>query len=335
MLKTLTSWLDDRTGLPSLTRRVLDRPIPGGARWGHALGFALAATVVVDLVTGLLLMTTYSPSTTMAWGSVYYITHQMDLGWFVRGLHRYASFGSVVLGGLFLFRLVLVGAYRAPREVHWWLAVGAFLLILGLGVTGNILPWDQRGYWAAIVETTIAGGTPVVGPMIKKVIVGGSEFGNQTVTRIYGLHVAVLPGLLILAGWVYAVLFGKRGYHSRTETETFEPYWPRQAFYDLALASLVLGVLAAWTLITHGYSLDAPADPSSDDYPARPEWYFLPLNLLLHVFEGREIIATMVIPGGVVTGLFLLPLLDKVLPRRLSYVAACSFLVTLAGAPES
>ena len=311
----------------------MERPIPGGARWGHALGFALAATLVVDLVTGLLLMTTYSPSSSDAWGSVYYISYRMELGWFVRGLHRYASFGAVALGGLFLFRLVLVGAYRAPREVHWWLAVGAFLLILGLGVTGNILPWDQRGYWAAVVETTIAGGTPVAGPMIRKVIVGGSEFGNQTVTRFYGLHVAVLPGLLILCGWAYAVLFGKSGgYHGPAESERTEPYWPRQAFYDLAFAAGVLGVLASLTLAWHGYSLDAPADPSSDDYPARPEWYFLPLNLLLHVFEGREYIATMIIPGGVVTGLFLLPLLDKVLPRRLGYVAASTFLVTLAGA---
>jgi ubiquinol-cytochrome c reductase cytochrome b subunit len=330
-LTTLTNWLDDRTGLVGLGDRILNRPIPGGARWGHALGFALASVLVVDLVTGLLLMTAYSPSSTMAWGSVFYLSHAMELGWFVRGLHRYASFASVALGGLFLFRLVLVGAYRAPREVHWWLAVGAFLLILGLGVTGNILPWDQRGYWAAVVETTIAGGMPVLGPMIKKVVIGGSEMGTQTLTRFYGLHVAVLPGLLIVLGWAYAVLFGKHGYDGPAESDRTEPYWPRQAFYDLAAASLVLGGLSAWTLITHGYPLDAPADPSSADYPARPEWYFLPLNLLLHVFEGREFIATMVIPGGVVTALFLLPLLDKILPKRLSYVASCSFLVTVAG----
>ena len=72
--------------------------------------------------------------------------------------------------------------------------------------------------------------------MIKKVVVGGSEFGNQTVTRFYGLHVAVLPGLLILCGWAYAVLFGKSGYHGPIESERTEPYWPRQAFYDFAFA---------------------------------------------------------------------------------------------------
>ena len=184
-------------------------------------------------------------------------------------------------------------------------------------MTGNILPWDQRGYWAAVVETNIAGGTPVVGPMLKKVIVGGSEFGNQTLTRIYGIHVAVLPGLLILCGWAYAVLFGKSGYHGEADHEATEPYWPRQAFYDSSFATGVFGLLGVLTVSTHGYSLDAPADPSSAAYPARPEWYFLPLNLLIHVFEGREIIATMIIPGGIVTGLLLLPLLDKVIPRRL------------------
>ncbi len=330
MLKTLTHWLDDRTGLFRLTHRVLERPVPGGPRWAHALGFALAATIVIDLVTGLLLMTTYSPSSSTAWGSVYYITYQMDLGWFVRGLHRYASFGAVILGGLFLLRLVLAGAYRAPREVHWWLAVGTFLLILGAGVSGNILPWDQRGYWAAMVETSIAGSTPVIGPALKKVVIGGSSFGNQTVTRIYAAHVAVLPGLLIVCGWAYAVLFGKHGYHGPTESEKTEPYWPRQAFYDFGFSVTMLGILSALTVFNHGYSLDAPADPASDDYPARPEWYFLPLNLMLHVFEGREYIATQVIPGVAVFGLFLLPLLDKLLPKRLGYAAASSFLVTLA-----
>jgi len=330
-ITTVANWLDDRTSLISVVNGVFLRPIPGGARWGHALGFALVSTLVVDLITGLLLMTTYSPSSTMAWGSVFYISQGMELGWFIRGLHRYATYGAVVLGGLFLFRLVLVGAYRAPREVHWWLAVGAFLLILGLGVTGNILPWDQRGYWAMVVETTIAGGTPVVGPILKKVAIGGSDYGNQTITRFYGLHVAVLPGLLIVIGWAYALLFGKHGYDGPSESERTEPYWPRQAFYDLSLASLVLGGLAAWTIATHGYSLEAPADPSGDDYQARPEWYFLPLNQLLHVFAGREIIATMLIPGGVVTGLFLLPLLEKVLPRRLAHVASCTFLITIVG----
>jgi ubiquinol-cytochrome c reductase cytochrome b subunit len=331
LLKLIANWLDERTGFREASRSVLDRPMPGGARWGHVLGFTLAATLLVELVTGLLLMTTYSPSAGSAWGSVYFISHQMDLGWFVRGLHRFGSFASVVVGGLLLLRLVLWGAYRAPRELNWWLAVGAFLLILVLGVTGNILPWDQRGYWAAVVEMTIAGSTPVVGPAIKKVIVGGSEFGTQTLSRIYGMHVGVLPGLLAGLLWGYHALFRKHGFDGPNKPEKAEPFWPGQAFYNMAAACAVLGILVGLTLANHGYPLDAPADPSSDDYPARPEWYFFPLNQLMKVFHGQELIATMVIPGMIVTGLLFLPMLEKVLPRRLAYVAACSFALTVAG----
>lgn len=330
MLNQISRWLDGRTGLVTASKSLLGRPVPGGARWRHSLGFALAATLAVELLTGVLLMLTYSPSTSMAWGSVYYITHQVDLGWFIRGVHRFGSYASVILGGLWLLRLALGGLYRAPREVQWWLGVAGMLLILVLGVTGNILPWDQRGYWAAVVETTIAGGTPVVGPAIKRVVLGGSDFGNQTLTRIYGLHVVVLPVLLLAIGWAHAHLFGRNGYHGRDDAEA-EPFWPGQAFRHLVAGLFAFGAVAAVTITRHGYSLDAPADPSSDDYPARPEWYFLALYQLLKLFHGRELIATMLIPGAVVTGLVALPLLDKLLPRRFAHIVACSFVLTLAG----
>ena len=331
MLKHIANWLDERTGFRAACRSILDQPMPGGPRWGHVLGFTLAATLLVELVTGLLLMITYVPSASSAWGSVYFISHQMDLGWFLRGLHRFGSFASVIVGALLLLRLVLRGAYRAPRELNWWLAVGAFLLILVLGVTGNILPWDQRGYWAAVVEMTIAGSSPVVDPAIKKVIVGGSEFGNQSLTRIYGLHVGVLPGLLAGLLWGYFALFRKHGFDGPHQPEKAEPFWPGQAFYSMTAAFGVLGILVGLTLANHGYTLDAPADPSSDDYPARPEWYFFPLNQLMKAFHGQELIATIVIPGMIVTGLLLLPILEKAMPRRLAHVAACSFVLTVAG----
>ncbi|WP_435007382.1 cytochrome b N-terminal domain-containing protein [Tundrisphaera lichenicola] len=330
MRNSIADWLDERTGYREAFRSVFDRPVPGGPGWGQVLGFTLAATLVVQLVTGLLLMTTYTPSANSAWGSVYFITYRMDLGWFIRGLHRFGSFGSVIVGGLLLLRLVLRGSYRAPREMNWWLAVGVFLLILVLGVTGNILPWDQRGYWAAVVEMTIAGGAPVVGPMVKKVVVGGSAFGNQTLTRIYGLHVAVLPGILAGLLWGYFALFRRHGFDGKDRPEKASPFWPEQALYHVVAAFVVLGLLIGLTLANHGYSLDAPANPSSGDYPARPEWYFLPLNQLMKVFHGQEMIATMVIPGIIVSVLMAMPFLDKILPRRLAHVGSCFFILTVA-----
>ncbi len=329
MLNAITQWLEERTGLVGATRRLLASPVPGGPRWWNSLGFALLSTLVVEAVTGILLSLTYSPGVGSAWGSVYYITHQMDGGWLVRGVHRFGSYAAVVLGGLWLLRLVLGGLYRAPREIRWWLALATFFLILGLGVTGNILPWDQRGFWAAIVETTIAGGTPVVGPALKRLVVGGPELGNQTLTRVHALHVVILPALLLVVGWLQARTMGRAWGDPERSAPSLATLWPAQAFYHASAASLALGVVLALAVDNHGYSLDAPAEPSSEDYPARPEWYFLALNQLLKIFQGREFIATLVIPGLAVSGLAALPLLDRVLPRKLSLGVASGFLIAI------
>ncbi len=327
MRNPITNWIDERTGLVEAWRRLLDSPVPGGPRLWNSLGFAFLCILIVEAATGILLSLTYSPGAGSAWGSVYYITHQMPGGRLIRGVHRFGSYAAVVLGGLWLLRLVLGGLYRAPREVRWWLALASFFLVLGLGATGNILPWDQRGFWAAIVETTIAGGTPVVGPALRRLVVGGSELGNQTLTRVHALHVLILPGLLLMVGWLQARTMGR----SRGESKAIEgaKLWPAQAFYHATAAFLAIWIVLALASANPGYSLDAPADPSSDDYPARPEWYFLSLNQLLKIFQGREFIATLVIPGAVVSGLLALPLLDRILPRRVAPGLASGFLIAV------
>jgi len=324
------NWLDDRTGWKATARRLKNRPVAGRGRIAGSLGFALAATLAVEFVTGVLISLVYSPSTASAWGSVYYLNNSVDLGWLIRGVHRFGSYAAVVLGGLWLARLVFTGLYHRPREFTWWLAVAVVGLILVLGVTGNILPWDQRGYWAAVVETTIAGGLPIIGGTLRRLVVGGTEFGNATLTRIHALHVVVLPGLLIALGWLRLRLLRRIDERPEMIDHHLEPFWPRAAFINLAVASVVLAIVLGITFVRHGYSLDAPADPSSDDYPARPEWYFLPLYQLLRVFQGREIIATVVLPTVVVVGLLALPLLDRLISRRLTRIAASTFFVTLA-----
>ena len=134
-------------------------------------------------------MTAYSPSSATAWGSVYYINHVMWMGWFIRGLHHFGAQTVMVLLLLHLLQVLLAGAYRAPREFNWWFGLALLVLTLGFSLTGYLLPWDQKGYWATKVATNIMGGAPVIGPYLKKVVVGGTDYGNQTLTRFYGLHV--------------------------------------------------------------------------------------------------------------------------------------------------
>ena len=211
MFKQLADWLDHRTGYRNLLHEALDEPIPGGARWRYVFGSALSVIFMVQVFTGLLLMTSYSPSSSTAWGSVFYISHDMWGGWFIRGVHHFAAQAMVVLLVLHLLQVLVAGAYRRPRELNWWFGMALLFLTLGFSLTGYLLPWDQKGYWATKVATNIMGGAPGIGPYLQKIVVGGPDYGNQTVTRFYGLHVGFLPVLLVLCLVAHVALFRRHG----------------------------------------------------------------------------------------------------------------------------
>lgn len=335
MFKQLANWLDDRTGFLAWRRRARERTVPGGAGWRYVSGPVLLAVFLVQAFSGLLLMTAYSPSSSSAWGSVYYINHEMWLGWFIRGVHHYAAQAMVVLIGFHLLQVLVAGAYRRPREFTWWFGVGLLLLTVEFGHTGYQLPWDQKGYWATKVVTNIVGGMPVVGPAAQKLLVGGTEYGNQTLTRFFAIHVGLLPALFVLLLVVHVALVRRKGLTPPTAapaTDRTTTYWPHQSFRNMLASTAVIGTIVAIVLIWGGAHLDAPADPSSADYPARPEWFFLSMYQMLKYFPGnREVIGTFVIPSTLLAILFLLPFFDRVLPRRLAHAAACGFVFAVVG----
>ena len=154
------NWLDSRTGYKHLVHEALEEPIPGGARWRYVFGSALTVDVPDPARDGPAADDVYSPSSSTAWGSVWYITYKMDGGWFIRGLHHFGSQAMVILLLLHMIQVVLAGAYRAPREVNWWFGLALMGVTLGFSLTGYLLPWDQKGYWATKVATKIASGAP-------------------------------------------------------------------------------------------------------------------------------------------------------------------------------
>ena len=333
MFKAIGNWIESRTGYRSVVRHALDEPIPGGARWRYVFGSALSSTFFLQLATGLLLMASYSPSSTTAWGSVFYINNQMTLGWMVRGLHHFGSQAMVILLVLHLGQVLLAGAYRAPRELNWWFGIALLFVTLGFSLTGYLLPWDQKGYWATRVATNIMGGAPRIGPYISKLVVGGSGYGNQTLTRFYALHVGLLPLALIGLLVVHIVLFRRHGVTYPKPTHgRVDKFWPKQVFMDTLAGSVVVAALIGLVFYEGGANLDAPADPSNADYPARPEWYFLSLFQMLKLFPGEyEIIGTTVVPAAILGVLLVLPLLDKVIPSKFAHFLACSLVFAFLG----
>jgi ubiquinol-cytochrome c reductase cytochrome b subunit len=319
-------WLDDRTGYRAVGRAALDEPVPGGARWRYVWGSALAFTLFVQIVTGLVLWAAYSPSMQTAWESVYFIQNQMTGGWLLRGVHNYAAHVLIALVVVHLAQVVVEGAYRPPREVNFWLGVVMLPLVLACGFTGYLLPWDQRSYAAAKVAMNIVGLVPAVGGSLQRLVVGGSDFGHHTLTRLLALHAGVLPGLLVLLLALHVALFSRHGYTARRPGRKPDAaFWPDQALRNalacLAVVAVVL-VLVMWHYPTRdagaplagqlGAKLDAPADPSENYPAARPEAYFLFLFQLLKYLEAfSPAIAGLVVPGLVMFLLVAMPILGR------------------------
>jgi ubiquinol-cytochrome c reductase cytochrome b subunit len=311
------AWLDHRLGLSDLADALLGGTMPGGASLWHTLGSVAAGLVVVEVVTGTFLATAYSPSVTTAWASVAYIQDRMTLGWFVRGLHSFGSSALIVVSGLHLLQVVLFGAYRRPREVNWMVGLALMGVTLLFALSGYLLPWDQKGYWAKLVEATITGSAPVLGPALQKVVQGGSSFGNLTLTRAFATHAMALPALLAALIALHVYLYRRHGPTPKwtitpeTATARAVPFWPEQAALNAAMGALVVVLVTLVVASSHGAALESPADPASS-YLARPEWYAVPLYQLRMYFEGPlEIVATLIIPGVAAIVAFALPFLDR------------------------
>ena len=211
MIKALSNWLESRTGIGALTKEALFERVPGGARWRYVWGSTLTFAIMVQFITGIFLWMAYSPSASTAWESVYYIQYEMSFGSTLRGIHHWTAQIMVVLLVLHLVQVVIDSAYRAPREFNFWFGVILLFITLATSLTGYLLPWDQKGFWATKVATNLAGVVPLIGGDIQKVVVGGSDYGHHTLTRFFALHAGVLPASLIMLIVVHIYLFRKHG----------------------------------------------------------------------------------------------------------------------------
>ena len=320
-MKRIFDWLDHRTGIKKLTHEALYENVPGGARWRYVWGSTLTFALAVQFITGIFLWMAYSPSSQTAWESVFYIQNQMAGGWLLRGIHHYMAQCMTVLLALHLMQVVIDGAYKAPREVNFWFGMILLPLVLGLSLTGYLLPWDQKGYWATKVSTNIAAITPIFGSAVQRMIVGGVDYGHHTLTRFFALHAGVLPGLIVVlvAGHIY--LFRRHGITPKQPLRKRDAaFWPDQVLKDVVACAAVLATVLFLIVLPRlrgsdaplGVELGAPADPSEAFSAARPEWYFLFLFQFLKYFPGEsEIFGAMIIPGFFMFVIFLMPFIGK------------------------
>jgi menaquinol-cytochrome c reductase cytochrome b subunit len=204
-------WVDERTSLSGTARWLMFRKVPKGTNWFYTLGSATLFAFLSQAVTGVFLAMYYVPSATEAYESARRITNEVFLGEFLRGMHKWGSTVMVILIFLHMARVFFFGAYKYPRELNW--VIGFVLLILTfiMALTGYLLPFDQRSYWATIVAANITASGPVVGPYLGDFLRGGAEFGATTLSRFYAIHMLLVPGLIAALIGAHLYLVTKLG----------------------------------------------------------------------------------------------------------------------------
>jgi menaquinol-cytochrome c reductase cytochrome b subunit len=207
----IVGWVDERTGASGFLRGFLYRKVPKGTNWFYTLGSATMFAFVSQAVTGVFLAMYYDPSPTRAYDSVQHITNDVFLGELVRGMHRWGATVMIVLVFLHMARTFFFGAYKYPRELNWVVGVVLLILTLAMGLTGYLLPFDQRSFWATVVAVNITGTGPVIGPYLADFLRVGPEFGATTLARFYSIHMLLIPGLIAALIGVHLYLVAKLG----------------------------------------------------------------------------------------------------------------------------
>lgn len=316
------NWLNQRTGIRSLMHASLDEPIPGGARLAYIFGSGLLFIFISQVITGLCLALYYVPSAESAHTSVAYITKQVAAGQFLRSLHYYGSSAMIIVLALHFLQTFIYGSFKGRRELLWISGAFLSLLVLGMGFTGYLLPWDQSAYFATAVGTNIVGEVPLIGQWLTDMLRGGDTLGTLTLSRFYFAHVFLIPGMIFLFIGLHIALFRKAGPAGPINEDPIEPklppesFYPRQVIMDMAFALLLMvgiGFLAYFRPI----ELGPIADPANTQFVPRPEWYYLPMFEWLKFWSSRmEVFAVVVVPGILALLFFLVPFLDRSLERR-------------------
>lgn len=335
----LRRFLDERLGLDALRAAAAHKTVPQHRRsLAYYLGGMALFLFLVQVATGILLLMYYRPGSSEAWESVQFIVTRVKWGWLVRSLHSISANLLVLVVMVHLASVYFLRAYRRPRELTWTSGLVLFFLFITFGFSGYLLPWNELAYFATSVGTEIPGAIPVVGDFLVRLVRGGPDITGATLSRFFGLHVAILPALTTVVLAVHLALVQRHGMSvppGEKESGPPMPFLPNFLLRDLigwfaALALLISLIVLAPTAPPgalfpfdflfdprHLLELGQKADPfASAPAGIKPEWYFLfmyeALKQLPAEIAGLEGEMVGVLSFGVgALALFLVPFLDR------------------------
>lgn len=315
----LYQWFDERVDLKNIEKFLEHKTVPYHKHsiWYYLGGMSLFL-FVLQVLTGILLLLYYKPTAESAYESVQYIMTEVPFGWLVRSIHSYAA--NLFIGMVFvhMFSVFLMKAYRRPRELTW--VSGAFLLFLamGFGFSGYLLPWNQLAYLATNVGTNFATMVPFIGEWLLEFLRGGKEVTGATLTRFFGFHVAVLPGITTLLLAIHVLFVQRLGMSVPVSIERqikqgkakrlSIPFVPNYLYRDMLGWVLAMGVIVLLSSL-FPWELGDKADILKPAPPhIRPEWFFV------FMYQTLKYVPKVIgVFGFAIAGLIwiLLPFFDK------------------------
>jgi len=315
-----------RVGWEEGIKPFLYKELPPKTGWAATLGSLCVVLFVTMFVSGVFLAMYYNPSPDKAYQAIDYIMHDLPWGWLLRGIHHWGASAMVIAVFLHMMTNFFTGTYKAPREVTWISGVVMFLIVLGLGFTGYLLPWDLKAYWATTVSTNIPKDIPLIGGFLSRLALGGSSISGATLTRFYAVHAMLLPAALVafIGFHIYLVRVHGISEHSPEDDTALEgdapkatqpgrPYrfYPEHAWRSAIVFVVVLAIL----LILSVYGTiprEQIAGTLVEDYLPRPEWYYMWLFQLLTLFPGKwEAVGSLATPSLLVILLFAVPFIGR------------------------
>jgi ubiquinol-cytochrome c reductase cytochrome b subunit len=319
------AWLDDRLGITDTILPLARHPVPPGAKWSYVFGSATLFCLILQVVTGVALSLFYQPTSSAAYQSLEFITHQAVLGRTLRAIHYFGASGMVLMVGIHMLQVYVMAAYKFPREMSWISGVFLFFLTLAMGFTGQLLRWDSNGVWSAVVAAEQMGRIPVIGTWVARLLLGGDTIGGQSLSRFYSYHTLVFPGLLLgLVGFhLYLVLrngvseppeAGRpvdpktyRQWYQEMLNKVGVPFWPDAAWRDILFGSVTIIAIVGLALVFGPPELTQQPSPSIIHTNPTPDWYLLPVFALFALMPANIESYVMFI-GPILTVLVLLAL---------------------------
>lgn len=341
LLKNLLAWVDERFPLTSTWKaHASEYYAPKNFNFWYFFGGLALLVLVIQIVSGIFLTMNYKPDALFAFASVEYIMRDVQLGWILRNIHSTGASMFFIVIYLHMFRGLIYGSYRKPRELLWIIGMIIYLALMGEAFMGYLLPWGQMSFWGAQVIVNLFSSVPFVGPDLAILIRGDFVVSDITLNRFFALHVVAIPLILVLIIVAHLVALHEVGSNNPDGIEIKKnkgpdghpvdgiPFFPYMVVKDAVAAVAFLIVFVAIIFFAPdmgGYFLEynnfVPANPMKTPEHIAPVWYFTPYYAILRAVPplfGSQFPG--VVAMGVATVIFFaLPWLDRGQVKSIRY----------------